>query len=42
MDQATAAGTRYAFATVCIEVGVDAKLPSVICMKYKADYFAKG
>ena len=35
MDQATTAGTRSAFARVCIEVGVDAKLPSVIRMKYK-------
>ena len=35
MDQASATGTRFAFARVCIEVGVDAELPSVIRMKYK-------
>ena len=35
MDHATAAGTRFAFARVCIEVGIDADYPAEICMKYR-------
>lgn len=35
MDHATVTGTRYAFARVCAEVGVDAEFPSELRMKYK-------
>ncbi|XXG82787.1 hypothetical protein AAC387_Pa10g0678 [Persea americana] len=35
MDHATTAGTRFAFARVCIEVGLDADFPGEIRMKYK-------
>lgn len=35
MDHATAAGTRYAFARVCVEVGVDAEYPTELRMKFK-------
>lgn len=35
MDHATAAGTRFAFARVCIEVGIDAEFPAEIRIKYK-------
>ena len=35
MDHATAAGTRYAFARICVEVDIDAEFPSELRMKYK-------
>ena len=35
MDHATATGTRYAFARVCVEVGLDAEFPTELRMKYK-------
>lgn len=35
MDLAIVIGTRYAFARVCVEVGVDAEFPSELHMKYK-------
>ncbi|XXG82815.1 hypothetical protein AAC387_Pa10g0703 [Persea americana] len=35
MDCATATGTRYAFARVCVEVGIDAEFPTEMHMKYK-------
>lgn len=35
MDHATATGSRYAFARVCVEVGIDAEFPSELRMKYK-------
>ena len=35
MDHATATGTRYAFARICVEVDVDAEFPSELRMKYK-------
>lgn len=35
MDHATEASTRFAFARVCVEVGIDADFPTEIRMKYK-------
>lgn len=35
MDHATASGTRFVFARVCIQVGIDAEFPAEIRMKYK-------
>ena len=35
MDHATATGTRYAFARVCVEVRIDAEFPTELRMKYK-------
>ena len=35
MDHATVGGTRFAFARVCIEVGVDALFPTEFHMKFK-------
>ncbi|XXG82780.1 hypothetical protein AAC387_Pa10g0671 [Persea americana] len=35
MDHATATGFGYAFARVCVEVGIDAEFPSELRMKYK-------
>ena len=34
MDHATATGTRYAFARVCVEVEIDAEFPTEVQMKY--------
>eukprot|EP00268_Persea_americana_P024514 TRINITY_DN23926_c0_g1_i3.p1 TRINITY_DN23926_c0_g1~~TRINITY_DN23926_c0_g1_i3.p1 ORF type:complete len:208 (-),score=27.47 TRINITY_DN23926_c0_g1_i3:37-660(-) len=34
MDHATATGTRYAFARVCVEVDVDAELPTCSSLSY--------
>ena len=35
MDHATATGTRFAFARVYVEVGIDAEFPTELRMKYK-------
>lgn len=34
MDHPTAAGTRYAFARICVEVDVDAEFPCELRMRY--------
>lgn len=35
MDHATTAGTRFVFARICVEVGIDADYPTELRMKYK-------